>query len=71
MYYFGPISKLSVGDDVYFTDMDSNLFSYKVTNIEMLRATDVDKMIDGKSDLTLFTCDYTGTKRVTVRCDRV
>lgn len=71
VYHFGPISKLQVGDDVYFTDMDSKVYSYKVSNIETLRATDVDKMIDGKSDLTLFTCDYSGTKRVTVRCDRI
>ena len=71
IYHFGPISKLQVGDDVYFTDMDSKVYSYKVSNVETLRATDVDKMIDGKSDLTLFTCDYSGTKRVTVRCDRV
>ena len=71
IYHFGPISRLSTGDDIYFTDMDANVYAYKVTNIETLKATDVDKMIDGKSDLTLFTCDYSGTKRVTVRCDRV
>ena len=71
VYHFGPISKLEPNDDVFFTDMDGNLYKYKVSNVEILRATDVDKMIDGKSDLTLFTCDYSGTKRVTVRCDRV
>jgi sortase A len=61
---------LCVGDSVFFTDMDGNLFSYRMVSMEVLKDTAVKDMYSGGYDLTLFTCTYSGESRVTIRCER-
>ncbi len=67
-YHFGYIGNLNQGDTVIFTDMDARTYSYRVESIELLSATDVDKVKDTGDDLILYTCNYSGNKRITVRC---
>lgn len=69
--HFGPISNLVPGDPVYFTDMDGVTTAYEVAEVDTLAATAVEEMTSSGFDLTLFTCNYSGQARVTVRCDRV
>ena len=69
--HFGLLSELSPGNTVYFTDMDGIVTRYTVAEVDVLAPTDVEKMTDGKYELTLFTCTYGGRSRVTVRCDQV
>ena len=69
--HFGSLKYLSYGDTVTFTDMDGNVFTYKVIEIETLQPTAIDAMTTGDWDLTLFTCTIGGATRVTVRCERV
>ena len=68
--HFGKIKRLQAGDDVFFTDMDGNLFSYQMVSMEVLKDTAVKDMYSGGYDLTLFTCTYSGESRVTIRCER-
>ena len=68
--HFGEIKDLAYGDPVTFTDMDGNVFSYEVVEIETLKPTAVEEMTSGDWDLTLFTCTKGGATRVTVRCER-
>lgn len=67
--HFGPIKNLKIGDQITFTDSDGNVFSYSVAEIETLDPYDVDDMLSGNWDLTLFTCTVGGQSRVTVRCE--
>lgn len=69
--HFGPLSRLSEGDQVIFTDMDGEIWVYAVAAVEVLAPTAIEDMTASGYDLTLFTCTYGGTSRVTVRCDRV
>ena len=69
--HFGSLKYLSYGDTVTFTDMDGNVFNYKVVEIETLNPYAVEEMTTGDCDLTLFTCTVGGATRVTVRCERV
>ena len=66
--HFGGLSRVSVGDEVRFIDMDGNLFSYTVEETETVMPTDIEYMITGDWDLTLFTCTYGGRTRFTLRC---
>ncbi len=68
--HFGTLLSLKIGDTVYFTDMDENVFAYEVVELETLGGTDVEEMTTGDWDLTLFTCTVGGKTRVTVRCVR-
>lgn len=68
--HFGKLQNLAVGDTVRFTDVSGNIFTYKVAEHETLAAADVEEMESGDWDLTLFTCDYSGQNRLTVRCVR-
>lgn len=70
-YHFGRVSNLSYGDEVVFTDLDGNVFRYKVAEFESLKPTSVYEMTDSDWDLTLFTCTLDGTARVTVRCEKI
>lgn len=62
------IDTLEVGDKIFFTDTDKNMFEYKVVGTEIIDGTDVERMVSGDHwDLSLFTCTYDGRKRITVR----
>ena len=67
--HFGPIGSLSIGDEVVFTDVSGNTFSYKVADIETLSPYAVEEMTSEDWDLTLFTCTLGGQSRITVRCE--
>lgn len=67
--HFGPISDLSAGDAVLFTDVNGAVFRYTVAETEILPPSAVADMTAGKFDLTLFTCTYSGQNRITVRCE--
>ena len=69
--HFKRISELEIGDDVFFTDMDGNEIYYQVVGKDVLESTAVEEMTAGVFDLTLFSCTYGGSARITVYCDRV
>ena len=69
--HFTGLSKLAQGDSVVFTDLEGNQMFYEVREIYTIAATDIEGMVDSGYDLSLFTCNYGGKARVTVRCDRV
>ena len=69
--HFGPISRLELGDEVFFTDMDGKTASYAVVGKDILDPSAVEVMTAGEYDLTLFTCTYGGASRVTVYCNLV
>lgn len=69
--HFAALKNLAQGDAVSFTDMDGNTFYYEVAALETLAPTDIEGMVSGVYDLTLFTCTVGGASRVAVRCDLV
>lgn len=69
--HFGNLKKLQEGDIVTFTDIDGNMFIYEVLEMETLQPKDVDGMVSGDWDLTLFTCTVGGATRVTIRLNRI
>ena len=69
--FFANLNKLKQNDLIIFTDVDGNVYTYEVLEVEVLKPTDVDKMVNNEFDLTLYTCTYDNTGRVTVRCNRV
>lgn len=68
--HFANLKSVPEGSSVYFTDMDSNRFEYKLVLVETLHATDVEEMLSGGWDLSLFTCTMSGQYRATIRCER-
>ena len=66
--HFGNLKNLHIGAAVTFTDMDGNLFTYQVAELETLPPQATEEMESGDWDLTLFTCTVGGQSRVTVRC---
>lgn len=69
--HFGKLSNLELGSKVWFTDMEGTVTAYEVVGKDLLPPTAVDEMTAGDFDLTLFTCTYSGTNRITVYCDMV
>ena len=69
--HFGKLETLSQNDEVSFTDMDGNVFAYKVAEIETLSPYAIEEMTAGDWDLTLFTCTVGGQSRMAVRCERM
>lgn len=68
---FGQLKNIVQGDVVCFTDMDGNLHGYAVEYIELLEPTDIVEMTESEFDLSLYTCTYDGSQRLTVRCSRI
>lgn len=66
--HFGSLTKLKLGDEICFETEDQSKFRYQVTEIEYLGKTDVDAMLGGGWDLTLYTCTYSETSFLTIRC---
>jgi len=66
--HFGRLERLSGGDRVCFTDMEGIRYVYRVTELQTLESTDVEEMLSGDWDLTLFTCTPGGKRRIVIRC---
>ena len=67
--HFGGIGTLKPGDKVNFTDSSGITQAFSVSEVLSLTNDAVDEMLEpGDWDLTLFTCNYSGTERITVRC---
>lgn len=69
--HFGKISTLAEGAAVRLTDMDGKVWDYQVVAKDILDPYDMEDMIAGEYDLTLFSCTPGGKQRVTIRCDRI
>lgn len=69
--HFAGLRGLPLGSEVYFTDMEGNIFQYTIEWIEVLQPDQVEEMTSGDWDLTLFTCTYGGQTRHAIRCLRV
>jgi len=69
--HFGKLKNLNVDDLVTFTDAFGVEHSYKVVELETVKPTSVDEVIDSSFDLTFFTCNYNGDARVVVRCMKI
>lgn len=69
--HFGQLWRLSVGDSIWLEDMDGIRWDYEVAAVESLAPDAVEQMTSGEYDLSLFTCTYDGSLRVTIRCERL
>ena len=65
---FGQCQKLQIGDEILFTDAAGIVRRYLVGELEIVEPTAVDYMIRSDWDLSLYTCTYDGSRRLTVRC---
>jgi sortase A len=66
--FFGQLKDLSAGSPIIFTDAEGNEYDYVIAEITQLSPWEVEEMTAGEYPLTLFTCNYSGQQRVTVRC---
>ena len=66
--HFGGLRQLPYGEEVRMTDLDGNVFSYRVTDIEILQPEQLEDLLSGGWPLTLYTCTPGGQSRVVVRC---
>jgi len=69
--HFGNLTKLSVGDKVLFSSLSGAEYSYSVTAITVIAGNGHAALEQGEWDMTLFTCNFDGSKRVVVRCTEV
>lgn len=77
--HFGKVNQIKLGDEIVFTSVDDKVIKYVVTNLRVLKETDVEEMITNQDansakedwDLTLFTCTLDGKARFAVRAVRV
>lgn len=67
--HFGMLSKLEPGDEVIFVDMEGKEQNYEVAAVEVLSPESVEEITAAGYALTMFTCTYGGSNRVTVRCN--
>jgi len=69
--HFARLHNLKAGDEVTFTAVDGTVARYTVLRLETRDADELNEIITGTDwDLTLFTCTYSGNRRVVVRCVR-
>ena len=68
--HFKGLEDVPEGSEVVFRDVDGNEFVYYVSATEVLPPTAIEEMTSGEWDLTIFTCNTTGTYRIAIRCDK-
>ncbi len=69
--HFSTLKDLRPGDLAIFTDMDGNVFRYEVVTTDTLRPNQLEELLDDTYAMSLMTCTYDGSKRVTVRFMRI
>ena len=65
---FEKLKQLNKKDTVLFTNMNGETYTYRVEDTEMLKPSEVTDMVESNYELTLYTCNYSGSERFTVRC---
>lgn len=68
--HFGNLYRLEKGDEVTFTDIEGQEYKYEVVLTDTLNPVEVNKMTSGEYAMSLFTCNWTGSARITIRCNR-
>lgn len=68
--HFGRLKNLSYGDQIIVTDLDGNVFSYLVADMEILQPNQTADLVGGGWPLTLYTCTVGGKTRVVIRCEK-
>lgn len=66
--HFSRLKTLDIGSTIWFIDVEGNKFEYKISDIEIIKGTNVKQMKKGSWDMTLFTCTYGGQNRMALRC---
>ncbi len=69
--HFQKIKWMEAGQRVTFTDLSGNKYEYVVTAVEQIPGEDIEGMLAGDWDMTLFTCTTSRVARAAVRCRRV
>lgn len=69
--HFGKLKDLMYDDEIYFIDTNGKAHEFFVSEIEEINGEDADRMEKGNWPLTLFTCNFDGTERVTIRCEKI
>lgn len=69
--HFQKIKWMKAGQQVTFTDLNGNEYQYEVISVDEIDGDDVDGMLAGDWDLTLFTCTTSRVARAAVRCRRI
>ena len=73
--YLTRASIASTGFKVTFTETENNRWRFEVVAMETLAPEQNDVLIgkqyENDRELTLFTCNYTGSARLTVRCKEI
>lgn len=67
--FFDKLDEVQVGDTIEFVDASGLLRRYEVVETDLIGGRETSKMKAGSEwwDITLFTCNYSGYSRVTVR----
>ena len=65
---FRRLGSLTAGSEVALTDMEGTEHTFRVTALQTLGAGEVQQMLSGDWELTLFTCTFGGQSRIAVRC---
>ena len=61
---------LKAGDTITFTDVNGNVFTYTVREFASVTPDDSDTVMNSGYALTMYTCNWDTTERVTVFCER-
>ena len=61
--------EISVGDALYFTDMEGNRFTYQVANIRYEKHADQAALLRHDADLTLFIKNMYAFEYIIIFCD--
>ncbi len=69
--HFTPLKYAPLGTEVKFTDAEGTEYLYAISSVETIGPNDVEGMVTGDWDLTLFTCNTNGQTRCAIRCDRI
>lgn len=72
--YFGKLDELAIGDVIEITDVKGKTVQYQVYDMYYVDPEDVSctsQLTDGKREVTLITCNATGSQRLVVKTTEV
>lgn len=69
-HHFGRLSSLSAGEPILLTDVNGEVNVYLVGSVDVISPYSAEAVKNSEWDLILYTCNYSGQKRVMVGCER-
>lgn len=68
--HFGRLKEMPLGEEITIINMDGTKYTFSISSVKIIAATDFEAFQTGEWDMALFTCTVGAINRIVLFCQR-